>query len=352
MASLTLFDWSRRVGGEGNIDTIAELLSQANEIFKDALWKESNLPTGHKYTLRTGLPTGTWRTANSGTGYTKSTTAQLEDGFGVLTAWSQIDKHIAELNGDVAGARLSEDSAHMEGLSQQMAQAMVYGNTATVQGQFTGLAPRYSNIAALANGATYQNSQNILNAGGSTSASQTSIWMVGWGDETVFGIFPKGSRAGLVFEDRGDVVPAYDANNNPYLAYTSYFEWKAGLVVRDWRYAVRIANIDTTTATNGLQGAVPPDLFALLARAVTRFPTFTKRVSGITETDAPDEPSPGINAAIYANRTSREFLDIQAIRDKNVLLTPKEYAGEPVVEFRGVPIRVVDAILNTEAVIS
>ncbi|MDE2469318.1 MAG: hypothetical protein KGL35_11390, partial [Bradyrhizobium sp.] len=120
-----------------------------------------------------------------------------------------------------------------------------------------------------------------------------------------------------------------------------------GLVVKDWRYVCRVANIDVTSL--GLAGATPPDLFAIMSKSVVRLPTMTKRVSGITETDAPDEPAPGIAPAFYCNRTVREYLDIQAIRDKNVLLTPKEYAGEPVVEFRGVPIRVVDALTITEA---
>ncbi len=86
-----------------------------------------------------------------------------------------------------------------------------------------------------------------------------------------------------------------------------------------------------------------------MSKMVVRLPTMTKRVSGITETDAPDEPSPGINPVFYCNRTIRESMDVQAIRDKNVLLSPKEYAGEPVVEFRGVPIRLQDTLLNTES---
>jgi hypothetical protein len=148
------------------------------------------------------------------------------------------------------------------------------------------------------------------------------------------------------------VVPGYDAGGNPFPAYTSYFEWNAGLVTRDWRYNVRIGNIDTTTATTGLFGTTPPDLFLLMSKAVVRFPTLTKRASGITETDAPDEPAPGINPAFYVNRIVREALDIQAIRDKNVLLKPTEYAGAPVVEFRGVPIRVCDTLLSTEATLT
>lgn len=345
MAYLSLLDWSRRVGPDGSIDDIAELLSQCNEVFKDMLWRESNLPTGHKCTVRTGLPSGTWRSLYGGIAPTKSTTAQITDGVGSLEGLSQIDVDLAQLDGDVGGTRMSEDNAFLEGMSQQMATTIFYGNSATSPTQFTGFAPRFNTVTT----STAANARNVLNAGGTASAN-ASIWLIGWGDETCFGIFPKGSKAGLVFEDRGDINFAYDANNNPFRVYTSWFQWKAGLVVKDWRYVTRIANIDTTTV--GLQGITPPDLFALMSKSVVRLPTMSKRVSGITETDAPDEPAPGIAPAFYCNRSVREYLDIQAIRDKNVLLTPKEYAGEPVVEFRGVPIRVVDALTNTEATLT
>ncbi len=347
MAFLSLMDTARRMAPDGEIDTIAEMLSQTNEFFQDMTWCESNLDTGHKSTVRTGLPQGSWRLAYAGVPYARSTTAQIVDSLGFLSAYSQIDKRVAELGGKIAQIRMTEDSAFLEGMTQQMATAFFYGNSSTAQNQFTGFSPRYSTIST----ATAANAVNCLNAGG-TASSNASMWMVGWGDMTNFGIYPKGSKAGLVFEDRGDVVPGYDANSNPFPAYTSYFEWNAGLVTRDWRYNVRVANIDTTTATLGLFGTTPPDLFLLLSKAVVRFPTLTKRASGITETDAPDEPAPGIVPAIYVNRTVRESLDIQAIRDKNVLLKPTEYAGQPVVEFRGVPIKVCDTLLSTESALT
>lgn len=347
MAYITLLDWSRRVGPDGNIDEIAELLSQCNEIFKDMIWRSSNLPTGHKSTVRTGLPQGTFRAAYQGVPYTKSTTAQLTDTWASLAAYSQIDEDVAELNGNVAELRVDEDNATLEGMSQQMATTFFYGNVATNPTQFSGLSVRYNTTST----SNAKNAQNVLNGGGTQSAN-ASLWLVGWGDNTCFSFFPKGGKAGLVFEDRGNVVPGYDSSQNPFPAYTSYFNWKAGLCLKDWRYVTRLANIDTTTATLGLQGVSPPDLFQFMSKMVVRLPTMSRRVSGITETDAPDEPSPGIIPIFYCNRTVREFLDIQAIRDKNVLLKPTEYAGEPVVEFRSVPIRVVDALTNTEATVS
>jgi len=348
MAYMSLLDVTRRLDPDGTVAEIAELLSQCNEVFKDMLWRESNLPTGHKSTVRTGLPSGTWRAAYGGVPYTRSTSAQVTDAIGYLAAYSQVDKKVAEINGQVAQLRMSEDNAHLEGLSQQMATTIFYGNQATNPNQFTGFSPRYNTTTA----ATAANAVNVLSAGG-TGSSNTSLWLVGWGDMTCFGIFPKASKAGLIFEDRGDVVPGYDASGNPFPAYTSYFEWNAGLVTMDWRYISRLCNIDTTVAgTNGLFSASPPDLFYYMSKMVVRLPTMTKRVSGITETDAPDEPAPGIAPAFYCNRTVRESLDIQAIRDKNVLLKPTEYAGQPVVEFRGVPIRVNDTLVNTESLVA
>lgn len=342
MAFPTLLDWASRQGPDGNISEIGELLAQCNEIWKEMPWREGNLATGHQGVVRTGLPQGTFRAMNQGISPTKSTTARLNAGAGVLAALSQIDKNVADLDGDPEGYRVSEDNGFLEGMSQQMAQQFVYGNSATNPTGFTGLSPLY-NTVTLANA---QNAKNVLGGGG-TGSNNTSMWLAGWGDMTGFGFFPKGSTAGLQFEDKGDVLFAQDTNNLPFRAYTSWFEWKAGLFIENWQYFVRMANIDTTSA--GLAGANPPDLFALLSKAVVRLPTLTKRASNITEVDAPNEPSPGIVPAIYGNRTIREYMDIQAIRDKNVLLGYKDYAGGAVEDFRGIPIRVMDVLLNTEA---
>ena len=342
-----LVDWARSIDPDGAVADIAELLSQCNEVLKDIIWREGNLPLGHKVTVRAGLPQGTWRGNNQGVASTKPLQAQFQFAIGELVDYSLVDKSEAVLNGNVEAFRYSQDMAHIEGMSQQVASALFYSNELTNPQQFTGLAPNYNTIST----SKAKNAQNVLNAGGSASAN-TSLWLCGWGDETLFGIFPKGSPAGLQYEDKGDVRALYDINGNQFEGYTSYFCWKLGIAVKDWRYNVRVANIDTTTNTGGLFSTTPPDLFALMSRAVVKLPTLTRRASGITETDAPDEPSPGINPAFYCNRTVRENLDIQAIRDKNVLLSSKDFAGDPVMAFRDIPVRVVDAITNSESTIS
>ncbi len=342
-----LLDLARRSDPDGAIAVIAETLSQCNQIVTDMIWHEANLPLAHKVTLRTALPQGTWRGANQGVGSSKSSTAQVQFGIGELFDYSYVDKDLADLNGNTEKFRLSEDLAHIEGLSQQMSSAVFYSNSAVNPQQPTGFAPLFNTV----NTATAANAKNVINAGGSASAN-ASMWLIGWGDRTCYGIHPKGMQTGLQYKNLGDVVPQYDANGLRFEAYTSMFKWWMGLCVEDWRYVVRIANIDTTSGAGGLFSTTAPDLNALMIRASKRLPAYTLRFNGIAETDAPDDISAGIMPAWYCNRTVAEAMEIQAIRNKNVLLKMEEYAGQTVQTWRGVPIRNVDALLNTESALS
>jgi hypothetical protein len=342
MANVSLADLGRRIDPGGKLMYMSELLSQCNEMVEDFPMVEGNLPTGHLATLRTALPQGTYIRFYQGTPYTASRAAQIQFGLSLLRAYSQVDKRMAMIGGNEKALREQEDLAHFEGFSQQQCGTLIYGNSWVNPAEFTGIVPYYNTVAS----ATAQVAQNVFDGGG-TGSSNASILLLGLGERTTFGIYGKGSKAGLVFENKGDVVPGFDASNNRFEAFTSLIEWELGIAVVDWRYNVRVANLDTTTA--GLAGATPPDIFAILSKVVKRLPTAGRAVSGITKTDAPKGYEPPVRLKFYMNRTVSEYMDIQAIRDKNVLLSSREYAGQPVVGFRNVPFGIVDQMLNTES---
>jgi len=317
--SLTLADHAKRQDPNGKVAKIVEILGQTNEILTDMLWLEGNLATGHKTTVRTGLPAATWRLLNYGVAKGKSSTAQVTDSCGMLETYSEIDCALANLNGNTAEFRLSEDRAFLEGMNQQMATALFYGNQAINPERITGLTPRYNSLSA-------GSGVNVIDGGGAGS-DNTSVWLVAWGDQTCHGIFPKGSKAGLSHTDKGQqTVP--DADGNQFEAYRTHFKWDSGLCLRDWRYVVRIANIDVSE----LAGPTPANLIALLIRAAHKLPN--ARMG---------------RPAIYCNRAVATWLDIQALNKTNVNLRYAEVFGEEVLTFRRIPIRICDALVNNES---
>jgi len=336
--ALTYADWAKRLEEGYKVGTIVELLSQTNEILLDMLVEEGNLPTGHKTTVRTGLPQATWRLLNYGVPNAKSTTAQITDTCGNLETYAVIDKDIADLNGNTAEFRMSEAMAFLEGMNQQMATTLIYGNTAVNPERFMGLAPRYNSVTT----ATAQTAANVIDGGG-TGGSNTSLWVVTWGSNTCHGIFPKGKLAGLQHRDMGE-WPVLDVNNNTYQAYRDHFKWELGLTLRDWRYAARLCNIDVTLL-NGVNAA---NLINSMVRLMYRLPTQNARVTAIQTSDSPTVQGAMGRTVMYANRVLRTYLDLQAMNKTNVLLQMQQWEGEVVTTFRGIPIRTVDMILNTE----
>lgn len=329
---LTLNDWAKRRDPDGKTSVIVEALSESNMILEDMMFKEGNLPTGERVTIRTGLPTVYYRMMNAGIPKSKSTTAQITENAAELTALSEIDKSTADLEGDVNGFRLSESMAFLEAMSQRQAQTLFYGSAANPE-EYVGLANRYSDLSAT-------NGQNIISAGGAGS-DNSSVWLVSWGANTVHGVFPKGSVAGIQHKDHG-VDWAFDANNDRFEAYIDSYKWHNGLVVKDWRYAVRIPNIDISdlVALTGTQAiTASTSIIKLMSRAIDRLPTQTG------------------NMAFYCNRTVASHLRIIGLEKSNAAVTVEPALNQfgeniMVTRFLGIPVRLVDQLTETETVVS
>lgn len=322
----TLLDYKTRLDPDNKVATIIEILAEQNEILQDMVWQEGNLLTGHRTTIRTGLPTPTWRKLYGGVQPTKSTTAQITDTCGMLEAYAEVDKALADLNGNTAAFRLTETMGHIEGINQKFADTLFYGNEGTEPEAFTGLAARF-------NSKTAANGDNIIRSGASApdSTDNTSIWLVGWGANTVHGIYPKGSTAGLQVNDKGQVtIENVDGAGGRMEAYRTHFRWDCGLTVRDWRYVVRISLDQEDLVKNAASG---PDLIDLMAQATELLPSLSN-----------------CRPVFYANRNVKSFLKRQiANKVANSTLTTEMVGGKPVTMFEGIPVKRSDAILNTES---
>lgn len=331
---LTLADLSKRMGPDGKVDPVAELLSQTNDILEDVVWQEANQPTSHVVGVRTGLPAVYWRAYNMGVPSSKSTTAQVTEPCAMMEARSHIDAKLLTLNGNSAEFRLSEETPFIEAMNQEMTSKLFNGNVGTDMKTFSGLATRYSSTTA-------GNGNNII-LGGGAGSDNASMYLVVWGKQTVFGTFPKGSRAGLASRDLGE-ESVQDSSGNWYQAARSLFQWDTGLVVKDWRYVVRIPNIDvsdwigvtgsqaTTSATN---------LVKLMVRAIARIPNFSMG-----------------RAAFYTNRSIQEGLMIQALEKSQQVLKIEDALSQfgstiRTLKFLGIPVRGCDGLSIAESLVA
>lgn len=321
--SPTLIDWAKSLDPDGTVARQINLLAQTNEILQDMTFIEGNLPTGHRITMLTGLPAVTWRLLNGGVLPSKARTAQIDEQSGMLEAYSKVDVDLAKLNGNISAFRAAQVRPFQESMNQTMASTLFYGSAITPE-SFIGLAPRYSSLSA-------GNGSNIIDAGG-VQSDNASIWLTAWDPETFTGIFPRGSTQGLFHEDLGQVTDQNTAGVSGALSqvFMEHWQWKLGIALPDWRYVVRIANIDISNLTGN---STPASIIDLMEHALMMLPSAMGR------------------KVFYLNRTMARFLRSQA-RAEVVAgggLTYENFDGKPILTFGGVPVRIVDALLNTEA---
>jgi hypothetical protein len=329
MRSLTLADYAKRLGPDKQIGRVMEILEQSNEVLDDAMFLEANNATTHRTVIRTGLPESYWRTLNRGVPKTKSRTAQVDDRIGILETWSVVDSALADLNGQQADFLLSEERAFLESMNQEVARTVFYGDTATNAAAFLGLSPRYCTLDP----SRAENAANIVDAGG-TGDNCTSAWLCVWGDLSLHMIYPKGTASGLRREYLGR-CPVVDDDANEFMGYKTNYSWSLGLVLRDWRYVVRVANIDTAQLDALVNGGNAGASGAALIRAMIKAHNLIPNIRlG--------------RAAWYMNRTVKTLLDLMAAEKANVNLTMANFAGETVTTFKGVPVRQCDALVDNE----
>jgi hypothetical protein len=322
--NLTLADVVNRTDPGGAVSQIVESLTQRNSVMSAAVWKEGNLPTGHRFTSRTGLPSISWRKMNEGVTPSKSKTAQVDEAIGQMEGWSVVDCALARLNGNEAAFRASEDMSFLQAFENEAETGFFYHSTASAPEKFQGLSPRLNSTTGQAG------KQILLHDASASGNDQTSIYLVVWGDNSVYFIYPKGSTGGIQPHDMGE-QPWDDGTGKKFRAYVTNWSWQMGLVVQDYRQVCRAANVDTGN-------------LAATGNAVIQ--TMIKMYHQVWN------PNAG-RAAFYVNRGLGTFLHLQALDStKQSTLSIDQIGGKPITTLLGVPIYVSDAILNTESVIS
>jgi len=201
--ALTYADWAKRMDDGYHVAVIIELLSQTNEILDDMLVVEGNLPPDIRQLSEQVYHRQLGDCSIQAYLTPSRLRAQMSDTCGNLETYSVMTRMWLYLNGNTADFAYLKSKAFLEGMSQQVAATLIYGNQFLTPERFSGLSPRYSTK----NVALSQTAANVLDGGG-VASTNTSLWIVVWGPDTYHATFPKGKITGLQHRDMGRVACA------------------------------------------------------------------------------------------------------------------------------------------------
>lgn len=322
MSVLTILEQAKR-RELGNIAIIAELLNEYNELTIDAPTMEANDVYSHLYTKRVALPTIGYRNINEGATKSSSKTVQVREPITLLEVWAEIDEQLIDHEPNPSASRQNELVTFIEAGAQAFAEKVFYGKKSGDARQFDGLATRFGTLS--------DDNVTAPAVPGDSANIQSSVWMIEWGVDTAHLVFPKGaSTVGLSEQDMGK-MRVTDGSNNPFMAYVNQLKWEYGLVIKDDRAVQRICNLETADDTKNF-----------VADGNVR--TLVKAKNQLTRM--------GRNAVIYCNRETKATFDIYAMEKANGFYYQENITGGPLTTFQGIPIRMVEQLLNTEAVLS
>ena len=322
----TLVDVASRTDAYGEIAPIAEVLSQNNAILKHVRFKECNMTEGYKHSIRTGIPEPTWRGMYEGVQPTKSTTASVVDVTSNVEMYTEVDMDLANINGNSAKWRLSEQAPSLQGMANAVAQALYYGDNDKDIRKFTGLATRYNTLKK-----TVPCSKNCISAKPSDYAGGqdgfTSVFIVN--RSQFIGLYPKGSRMGLQHTDKGQVT--IDAPVGGRMeACRDHYKWQVGAARMAWPGLARVCNIPMK---GGLVDLSPDQLIKTLIVAKNRIPASLRKdlvmlmpteVFTALEISALDKSSSCVKIVEAANQFQTNFFQIPMEADDAISLTEAE----------------------------
>ncbi|MDR1514083.1 MAG: hypothetical protein LBS45_00175 [Synergistaceae bacterium] len=325
---ITLREAALLFGEKGTPHPLINLLSELSPLTEDLVWKPTNLDTEYKFRTIEGLPGVSYRSINEGVLPTRGTQKVVTESCSLMESVFEIDKELIDIAPDKAAYRAEQAAAHLESMTLKLSEEIWYGTRTTDPRSIQGLSERYSNLTGPA--ANY-----IIDAGG-TGNDNASIWLVGHGDRTFHGIYPKNTRAGFEHTPgpKQDLVDP--DTGGTYEGYRDRFKWRVGVALPDYRQIGRICNIDVNDLlTFGTSSDTSANLLLLVNR-------LTNRIHNMRNG----------RFVLYMNRDVKEAWENQILQKQNLALTIDAATGSITTAYKAIPIKVDDTLLSTEATVA
>jgi len=313
----TLVDLKAMHDPKGNVAKVVDVLSEVNDVMADAVWMEANDLTSHVVTRAFSEGAGEAGIVNQEVAYETDVVTQIREPLEIFESYSRIDERLIKRATDAEMFRAQQNAMRLRGMAKSWAGRVFYGNETPSAENVRGLMVRYNDLDLA----------NVHGAGGSGS-DLASIWVIQWGGDGAYLVYPRGGKGFIDEEDLGQQL--IGSSTGAYTALVSHYMINWGLAVADDRAVQRICNIETSGSSNIFD---EDDLITALNLL-------------------PDPGNIG-RTRIYVNRTIKTQMDI-ALKDKsNVNFSVSEgLGGAPVLNFRGVPVKIVDQLATDEVAVT
>ena len=315
--SLTALERANRSAENADARRIIETLKETNEVLLDAPVAEANERTSNRTVQRSALPTLSHRVYNQGVKNSASQTKTVNDVICEVAGYSEVDVKLIRESANPEEFLNSEITSFIEAMGQTQAEDIFYGSHKASVDNMDGFAIRRTGI----------DGKLCVNMGGSDATHNTSVYIVKWGMDKAHLIYPKGA-AGLGCErkDMGECTSEM-SDGKKMQVYRNYFSASYGLTLRNEKALVRLANINTSTASGD-------DIVKAILKAYHQLAVGDGTI------------------AVYANADVLALIDAATVDKSNVVYNAQDPWGQDVLKIRNGRLRQCDAILSTEAVLA
>lgn len=315
-----------KLSKNNQVVNMANVLSEDNPILEDMPIVPANEILGFTGVRESSLPTPQIIKVGDGWDASKAEWDSFSETISMFKDRIDIPRDALRIQPNPAQKRQIIRGRHIEGFGQGVVNHLLYGSSTADPEKFDGFDVRYS-VPDATNPINPTNGDYGVYDMGGTGSDTSSIWLIQWAPDKVAGISPLNDpHMGLRFEDKGlQYVTAENAKERE--DFRDELEWDLGLKVEDYRAVSRIRNIESALS------AIDSDLWKKIIEARNNFK--------------------GSEAVwMYVNGKIFTHLDIMTADKQNVHLSSDNPYNRPLLMFRDMPVRKLDALLETETAVA
>lgn len=316
-ATHTLLEVANRTNNKQLLE-ITRNLEPINDWVATARWRLANRLDSEKLVRQQSTLSPGMGGINKDISPTVEQTVPVTEPIVFVEDRNELDANLVEMQQNPQMYRMQSDMTHTAFVAAKAVSQFFYGDRADDPDQLNGIIKR-TDYDALAD------TNYVTTAGDSSAGAVTSAYLVQWGFDKVYMVYPENGGQTVKVENMGKQLITGTAPARSW-KYVTNFKMFFGLAVANPRCIHRICNIGTTTAN-----FLPLEY---IIRARGKMPNY------------------GAGAVLYCHPRVRAQIDEQIATRPNIVHRVENPIGPPITYIDDIRVATCESILLTETVVS